>query len=105
MKTSRMKQSNIHTTSGVDDIKVRIRSLHLCIPTLNPNAQTQLFFNESFRKSFTLSFDPWSTDKKSVKTGNEYQLDVESALNVNSLLYIFLINQHTKRKNPARPPN
>ena len=90
-----MKQNNIYTSSGVDDIILRIRSLYLCIPTLNPKSQTQLLFNESISKNFTLSFGSWSTDRKSVQTTNEYQLDVGSASNVNSTLYLIAVHQQT----------
>ena len=40
-------------------------------------------FNEAIRENFTLSFDVWVTDRKSVNIGNEYQLDIGSASNIN----------------------
>ena len=45
------------------------------------------------------------TDRKPVKTGNEYQLDIGSAPNKNIPLYLIVAHQMTQRETPARPPN
>ena len=45
------------------------------------------------------------TDRKQVKTGNEYQLDIGSASTKNIPLYLIVAHQKTQRNNPARPPN
>ena len=42
---------------------------------------------------------------KPVNTGNEYQLDIGSASNINVPLYLRAAHQKTLRDNPARPPN
>ena len=39
-------------------------------------------FNHSVNNSFTLSFDSWSTDRKTVDTQLEYQVDMDSAQNI-----------------------
>ena len=45
------------------------------------------------------------TDRKPVNTGNEYQLDIGSASNINIFLYLIVAHQKTQGENPARPPN
>ena len=45
-------------------------------------------FNESIKSSFTLSFDSWTTGRKTVNTGVEFQLDIGSASNINSPKYL-----------------
>ena len=45
------------------------------------------------------------TDRKPVKTGNENQLDIGSASNMNIPLYLIVVHQKTQRENPERPPN
>ena len=62
-------------------------------------------FNEAIRENFTLSFDAWVTDRKPVNTGNEYQLALGSASNINIPLYFIVAHQKTQRDIPARPPN
>ena len=67
--------------------------------------EQQQIFNESFKPSFTLSFDSWVTDRKTVITGNDCQLDIGSASNINVPLYLIAAHQETQRDNPARPQN
>ena len=55
-------------------------------------------------RNFTLSFDAWVTERKPVNTGNEYQLDIGSASNINIPLNLIVAHQKTQRDNPARPP-
>ena len=43
-------------------------------------------------------------DRKPVNTGNEYQLDIGSASNINIALYLIVAHQKTQHHNPARPP-
>ena len=71
-------------TTIATDINVTINSLYLFVPTFIPDAQTQLMFNDSIKNSFTLSFDSWTTDRKIVNTGLEYQVDIGSSANINS---------------------
>ena len=85
LKTSNEKQKILYTTLGVNDVNVTINSIYLYIPSLVPCAEQQQSFNESIGQTFTISFDAWVTDRKPVKTGNEYQLDIGSASNINVL--------------------
>ena len=105
LKTSNEKQNLIYTTLGGNDVNVTINSIYLYIPSLVPSAEQQQMFNEAIRENFTLSFDAWVTDRKPVNTGNEYQLDIGSASNINIPLYLIVAHQKTQRENPARPPN
>ena len=79
--------------------------IYLYILSLVPSAEQQQIFNEAFRESFTLCFDAWVTDRKPVNTGNEYQLDIGSASDINVPLYLIFAHQITQRENRARPPN
>ena len=105
LKTSNEKQNILYTTLGGNDVNVTINSIYLCIPSLVPSAEQQQMFNEAIRENFTLSFDAWVTDRKPVNTGNEYQLDIGSASNINIPLYLIVAHQKTQRDNPARPHN
>ena len=105
LKTSKKKQNIIYTTIEGNDVIVTISSIYLYIPSLVPSVEQQQIFNESIRESFILSFDSWVTDRKPVNTGNEYQLDIGSAPNINIPLYLIVAHQKTPRETPARPPN
>ena len=74
-----------------------IKSIYLYIPSLVPSPEQQQNFNESIRQSFALSFDFQVSDRKPVNTGNEDQLDIESASNINMPLYIIAAHQKTQR--------
>ena len=69
--------------------------INLCIPSLVPSAEQQQIFTEAIKKNFTLSFDAWVTDRKPVNTGNEYQLEIGSASNINIPLYLKVAHQKT----------
>ena len=90
---------------GGNDIIVTINSISLYIPSLIPNTETQVFFIEAFTKSFTLSYETWTTDSKPVDTAKEFQIDISSASNIYSPLYLIAAYEQTQRDNPARPPN
>ena len=62
-------------------------------PILNPDAQRQIMFKDSIKNSFTLSFHSWSTDRKTVRTQLEYQVDISSAQNINSPKYLNVAHQ------------
>ena len=47
----------------------------------------------------------WVRDRKPVNTGNENQLDIGSASNINMPLYLIAAYQKNQRENPARPQN
>ena len=104
LKTSNEKQNVLYTTLGGNDVNVTTNSIYLYIPSLVPSAEQQQLFNEAIRENFTLSFDAWVTDRKPVNTGNEYQLDIGSASNINIPLYLIVAHQKTQRDTPARPP-
>ena len=80
-------QDILYTTIG-PNINVTINSLYLFVPTYIPSPETQLMFNDSIKNSFSLSFDSWTTDRKIVNTGLEYQLDIGSSANINSPKYL-----------------
>ena len=105
LKTSNENQNIIYTTLGGNDVNFSINSFYLYVPSLVPSPEQQQISNESFKKSSTLCFDAWMTDRKPVNIGNEYQLDVRSASNINVPLYFLAAYQKSQRDNSARPPN
>ena len=86
----------IYTTIG-DDFKVNFNKSFLFVPIFIPDAQTQAMFNDSIKDSFTLSFDHWTSDRKTVDTQLEYQADIGSAQNINSPEYLIAVHQTADR--------
>ena len=76
-------QDIFYTILG-DDIKVNFQKLFFYVPIFIPNAETQIIFNESIKNSSTLSFDSWTTDRKTVDSQLEYQVYIGSAQITNS---------------------
>ena len=60
-----------------------------------PNLQKMC--NDSIKKSSTLSFHSWSTDRKTVDTLLQNQVDIGSAQNNNSPKYLIVAHQTTLR--------
>ena len=54
-------------------------------------------FNDSVKNSFTLSFDSWSTDRKTVYTQLENQVVIGSAQNISSPEYLKRVHQTAAR--------
>ena len=52
-----------------------------------------MLFNGSLKNSFTISFDSWSTDRKTVDTQLENQVDIGSAQSINSPKYLIAVHQ------------
>ena len=75
-------QDIIFTSIG-DNINVTINSLYLYVPTLIPNTETQLMFNESIQNKYRLFFDDWFTERR-VVSDTITQIDIGSAQSVNS---------------------
>ena len=89
-------QDNIYTTLG-DNIRLIFLELFSYVPIFIPDAQTQIMFIDSIKNSFTLSFDSWSTDRKTVDTQLEYQVDIGSAQNSNSPNDLITVHQAAGR--------
>ena len=103
LRTSNRKRDILYTTLDDDDVNVTINSISLFIPQLIPSPETQVIFNEAISQTFTLSYEPWTTDRKPVDTAREFQLDISSASNINSPLYLIAAHQKTQRPDPANP--
>ena len=71
-------QDVIHKTIG-DINKTKLRTFHLFVPEINPVPATQTMFNESIKTSFTLPFDSWTTDRRTVDTVVDDQLHLGSS--------------------------
>ena len=88
-----------------DDINVTIISIHLYVPQLNPSTSTQVMFNESFKNSYTITFDSWYTERKIPNDGRELQADIGSAQHINSLKYLLSSFQTSARTAPNKASN
>ena len=82
----------VYTSLG-DNIKVNSDKLFLHSPIFFSDTQTQIMFNDCNEKSFTSSFDPWSTVRKTVDTQLGYQIDIGSAQNIRSPKYLIVALQ------------
>ena len=80
-----------------DNIKVSFDKLFLYVWIFIPDAQTEIMFSDSIKNSFTVSFDSWSTDRKTVDTQIEYQVHIGSAQKFNNPKYLLLAHQTAAR--------
>ena len=62
-------------------------------------------FNDSIKNTFTLKFDSWTTDRKTVDRGGEYQLDIGSSSNINCPKCLLAAHQAKARSGPANKTN
>ena len=77
-------QDIIYTILANDNTKT-ISNLYFEVPIFIPIDETQAIFEESFKNNYTISFDSWYTERKVVCDGEEFQVDIVSAQNVNSV--------------------
>ena len=89
-------QDIIYTIPG-DNIQVTFDKIFLFVTKFIPGAQTQIMFRDSIKNRFTVSFDSWNTDRKTVDTQLEYQVDMGSAQNINSLKFLIVFHQTAAR--------
>ena len=97
LKTSDLNDIIYTTLPVATPIQITFDSLYLFVPSFIPNAETQVMFNDSVKNSSTLSFDSWITDRKIVNNGNEFQIDIGSAQNINSPKYLIIAHQTANR--------
>ena len=90
-------QDIIFTSIG-NNINVTISSLYLFVPTLIPNTETQLMFNESIQNIYRIFFDDWYTERR-VVSDTITQIDIGSAQSVNSPKYLITAQQTAARLN------
>ena len=90
-------QDIIYTSIG-DNINVTINSLYLFVPTLIPNTETQVIFNESLQNNYRIVFDDWYTERR-VVSDTITQIDIGSAQQVNSPKYLICAHQTAVRLN------
>ena len=105
LRTSNRKQDILYTTLGDNDVNVTISSISLFVPQMIPSPETQVIFNEAISKTFSLSYESWTTYRKPVDTARQFQVDISSESNVNSPLYLIAAHQKTQRPDPANPAN
>ena len=78
-------------------VNVTINSSYLFVPILIPNSDTQVMFNESIKYSYTIRYDSWYVERKLSTDGNELQVDIGSAQNVNSPKFLLAAFQKADR--------
>ena len=81
----------------MNDITESFDNFFLYVSILIPDAETQMMFNDSFKKSFTFSNNSWGTDRKTIDTQLEIQVDIGSAQIVNSPKYLIVAHQTAAR--------
>ena len=101
LRTSNRKQDILYTALGDIDVNVTIKSISLFIPQTIPSPETQVIFNEAISKTSSLSYESWTTDRKPVDTAREFQVDISSASNISSPLYLIAAHQKTQRLDAA----
>ena len=67
------------------------------MPTLIPNTQTQVMFYESIMNNYTITFDPWYTERKISNDGRELQVVIGSAEHNISPKYLIGVFQTQNR--------
>ena len=97
LKTADLQDIIYTTLPDATNIGITLNSIYLFIPSFIPNAETQVMFDDSIKNSFTLSFDSWTTDRKIVNSGNQFQVDIGSAQNINSPKYLIVAHQTADR--------
>ena len=103
LKTNNLQ--NIIFTTLANDINVTINSLHLFVPILTPNSETQVLFNESIKNNYTITFDSWYTERKIVTDGGEFQVDIASSQSTNSPKYLIAAHQTEARVGTVNKAN
>ena len=96
LRTSNRKQDILYTTLGDNDVNVTINSISLFVPQIIPFPETQYIFNEAISKTFQVSYEFWTTDRKPVDTAREIQIDISSASNINSPIDYSSTSENTK---------
>ena len=79
-------------------MNVTISSLYLFVPTLTPNTETQLLFNESIQNNYRIFFDDWYTERR-VVSDTITQIGIGSAQQVSSPKYLIASHQTAARLN------
>ena len=82
-KSNRKKHDILYTLLGDEMLDVTISSLSLYTPTILPSPETQRYFNEAITKNLTFSLGTWTTDRRAVNTGKEFELDISSSSKIN----------------------
>ena len=66
------------------DINVTINNLHMFVPMIIPNTETQVTFTETIKNNYRITYDSRYTERKLSTDLNELQVDTDSAQHVNS---------------------
>ena len=100
-KTADLQDIIYATLPDATNIGLTLNSLYLYVPSIIPSPETQIMFIDSIKNSFTLSFNSWTSDRKIVNTGLEFQVYVGSAQNINSPKYLIISHQTANRSSTS----
>ena len=103
LRTSSRKRDILYSTLGDIGVNVTINNISLFVPQIIPCPEAQDIFDEAISKTFSLSYESWTTDRKPVNTAREFQIDISSASNINSALYLIAAHQKTQTADPVNP--
>ena len=101
LRFSNRKQDILSSTLTDNVVNDEIANLSLYIPTIFPSPETQRMFNEAPTKNFILSYESLTTDRKPIDKYREFQVDIFSASNIHSPLYLISPHQRLQRPGPA----
>ena len=105
LRTTIRKQDFLYTTLGDNVVNVTKNSISLFVPQIVPPRETQVYFNEAISKTFSLSDESWTTDRKPVDKAREIQIDISSASNIKSPLYLIAAHHKTERVDRTESAN
>ena len=74
-------------------------------PLYTPDAKIQLICKESIKNNFTLTFDSWTTHRKTVNPGAEFQFAKNKSSKISSLNSLIVVRQIAARVGPGNTAN
>ena len=95
---------NIIYSAMADGIIVTINNLHLYVPNLIPNVDTQVMFNKATQNNQNITFDEWYTERR-VKSDTITQLGIGTSQHVNSPKDLIGAHQTRTRADTANQNN
>ena len=75
LRTSNGKKYILHTTIGSNTLNVYYGSFFYTT-TITPSSETQIVFKEAFTKSFTTSYESWTTNGNPIGTFKEFETEI-----------------------------
>ena len=90
------RQDFIYTKSANDN-NITIKIFYLYLPKFIPSPETQAMFNETIKNNYRNSNDSYTSDRKVINDGLQYQVDISSAQNIKSPKYLIAAHETAVR--------